>query len=163
MVNHKVQSQAQTMSIMNNFSSTNQITFLPWKKESVAIRGNSGILKEFWAQIILQCILPPALHKVTTASRTSNNVDCILADLQCHYADLPIAISTLTQCHIALGPIQSTLQRSSTLSHKITQPDSGRLCCTDGLFRHSWSNRKSLLTANMPDIGGSSALQNQDG
>ena len=68
-------------------------------------KGVPGVLKEFWAQIILQCILPPALHKVTTTSRTSNDVDCILADLQCHYADLHVAISTLAQCHVALGPI----------------------------------------------------------
>ena len=59
MMNHMVQSQDQTVSIMKSFSSADYITFLPWKKESLAILGNSGILKEFWAQIILQCILPP--------------------------------------------------------------------------------------------------------
>ena len=90
---------------------------MPWKKESVAIRGNSGILKEFWAQIIFQCILPPALHKVTTASRTSNNVDCILADLQCYYGNPHIAITTLTLCHIALGPIPDpVLYKEAALS-----------------------------------------------
>ena len=43
---------------MKVFSSIDFITFLPWKKESLTILGNSGILMEFWAQMLLQCISP---------------------------------------------------------------------------------------------------------
>ena len=106
-----------------------------------------------------------ALHRVTATSRTSNNVDCILDDLQYYYGDLHTAITTLTQCQKSTGshPRPSTLQRSSTLPCKITQSDSGRLYCTDRLFRHSWGNHKPLLPAILPDFGGSPAIQSQDG
>ena len=90
---------------MKVFSLIDYITFLPWKKESLTILGNSGILRKFWAQMLLQCISPPALNKITTASRNSNDVDLVLADLQEHYADPHVAISTLAQCHRAVGPI----------------------------------------------------------
>ena len=55
--------------------------------------------------MLLQCISHPALSKITTASRNSNDVDLILADLRGHYADTHVAISTLAQCHGAVGPI----------------------------------------------------------
>ena len=90
---------------MSSFSSTDRITFWPWKKEVMTILRHSGMPHKHWAEVLLQHVCPPALNKVTTTSRTSNNIDCIPGDLQYHYGDPRTAIATLTRCHIALGPI----------------------------------------------------------
>ena len=91
------------MTPMNNFSSTDEITFWSWKEEVLAILGLSGMPRDQWAEVLLQHISAPALNKIANTSK--DNIDCIFSDLQCHYGDPHIAMATLSRCHIALGPI----------------------------------------------------------
>ena len=60
--NHTVQPPAQIITSMNSFSSKDRISFLPWKKEVLTIMRHSGMPKESWAKVLLQHVLPPALH-----------------------------------------------------------------------------------------------------
>jgi hypothetical protein len=60
-------------------------------------------------------------------------VDCILDDLQYYYGDPHTAITTLTQCHIALGPIPDrVLYKEAALS--LVKSHSQVLACSAALI-----------------------------
>ena len=87
------QPPAQDVTSMNNFSSTDEVTFWPWRVEALAILRHSGMAQEHWAEALLQHVFPPALNKVTPASK--GDIDSIFNDLQYHYGDPHVTTSTL--------------------------------------------------------------------
>ena len=149
-LNPTAQPPAQNMTPINSFSSTDGVTFWPWREEVLTVLRHSGTPQERWAEVLLQHVSAPDLNKVTTTSK--DDIDCIFSDLQYHYGDPHIAIATLSRCHIALGPIPNpTLYKVAALSLVKSSPD--KLCSTDQLSRHSWSTSEYLLEPILLNVG----------
>ena len=132
------------MTPMNSFSSTDGVTFWPWREEVLTILRHSGMPQERWAEVLLQHVSAPALNEGATTSK--DDIDCILSDLQYHYGDPHIAIATLSRCHIALGPIPNPiLYKEAALSlvkshSRVLTSSAALLNCIEYLFKPILSN-----------------------